>query len=205
MEILEKIIQMYPDAKCELTYQNSFEFLIKVILSAQTTDKAVNYHTKELFEIYDTPEKMLKLTYDELYNEIKVLGLAKNKTNYILNLSKILVEKYDSKIPTDKKILETLPGVGKKTANVYLAEILKVPAIAVDTHVYRVSKRIGLVDENATVEECEESLEKRYPKDLWIKAHHSILFLGRYKCKAKNPECESCLIKEKCRFFQKQC
>ena len=203
MEYLNKMIQMFPNAGCELTYRNSFEFLCKVILSQQTTDKAVNYYTTDFFKKYDTPYKVSQLSYDEIYNVIVKLGLAKNKTNFLLNTSKILVEKYNGVIPTNREDLEALPGVGRKTANVYFAEILKIPAVAVDTHVFRVSKRLGIVKEDASLLECEKALMARYPKGLWIKTHHSFLFTGRYICLARKPKCDECLLKGKCLFFSK--
>ncbi len=204
MEYLEKMIQMFPNASCELTYRNSFEFLCKVILSQQTTDKAVNFYTTDFFAVYDNPFKLKELSYDFIYNKIEKLGLAKNKTNFLLKTSEILANKYDGKIPETREELEKLPGVGRKTANVYMAEILKVPTIAVDTHVYRVTKRLGLTDQKASLLECEQDLMKRYPKELWIKVHHTFLFMGRYKCKAIKPMCNDCLLQGKCKFFSKK-
>lgn len=199
---LENTIKMFPNAGCELIYHNHFEFLVAVSLSAQTTDKAVNGITSILFQKYKNSKELANANYLDLFNIIKPLGLAKNKTNNLINMSKKIEEL--GNIPNTIEELIKLPGVGIKTANVYMAEIYKEPHIAVDTHVYRVSKRLGLILETDSIQTCEEKLESRYPKDLWIKVHHSFLFLGRYKCKSIKPNCETCLLNTKCKYYKKE-
>lgn len=197
---LENIIKMYPNAGCELIYHNPFEFLVAVVLSAQTTDKAVNKITPMLFEKYPEPESMSNASYDDLFNILKPLGLAKNKTKNLISLSQDITNL--GYIPENIKELTKLSGVGIKTANVYMSEIYKEPHIAVDTHVFRVSKRLGLITDKDDVLSCEKKLEKRYLKEEWIKVHHSFLFLGRYKCKSQRPDCQTCLLKDKCKYFE---
>jgi endonuclease-3 len=195
---LENTIKMFPNAGCELIYHNPFEFLVAVSLSAQTTDKAVNKITAILFDKYKSINDLANANYNDVYNIIKPLGLASNKTKNLINLSKEI--NLLGKIPDNIKDLTKLSGIGIKTANVYMAEIYKEPHIAVDTHVLRVSKRLGLIDENDNVSICQEKLENRYEKEYWIKAHHSFLFLGRYICKSIKPKCAECLLKEKCKY-----
>ncbi len=199
---LENTIKMFPNAGCELIYHNPFEFLVAVSLSAQTTDKAVNKITAILFDKYKSIQSLANANYNDVYNIIKPLGLASNKTKNLINLSKeINLLGY---IPNNIKDLTKLSGIGIKTANVYMAEIYKEPHIAVDTHVFRVSKRLGLIDDNDNVSICQDKLEKRYEKEYWIKVHHSFLFLGRYLCKSIKPNCKECLLKEKCKYFKKE-
>jgi len=199
---LENTIKMFPNAGCELIYHNPFEFLVAVSLSAQTTDKAVNKITAILFDKYKSIQSLANANYNDVYNIIKPLGLASNKTKNLINLSKeINLLGY---IPNNIKDLTKLSGIGIKTANVYMAEIYKEPHIAVDTHVFRVSKRLGLINDNDNVSICQYKLEKRYEKEYWIKVHHSFLFLGRYLCKSIKPNCKECLLKEKCKYFKKE-
>ena len=199
---LENTIKMFPNAGCELIYHNPFEFLVAVSLSAQTTDKAVNKITAILFDKYKSIQSLANANYNDVYNIIKPLGLASNKTKNLINLSKeINLLGY---IPNNIKDLTKLSGIGIKTANVYMAEIYKEPHIAVDTHVFRVSKRLGLINDNDNVSICQDKLEKRYEKEYWIKVHHSFLFLGRYLCKSIKPNCKECLLKEKCKYFKKE-
>ena len=199
---LENTIKMFPNAGCELIYHNPFEFLVAVSLSAQTTDKAVNKITAILFDKYKSIQSLANANYNDVYNIIKPLGLASNKTKNLINLSKeINLLGY---IPNNIKDLTKLSGIGIKTANVYMAEIYKEPHIAVDTHVFRVSKRLGLIDDNDNVSICQDKLEKRYEKEYWIKVHNSFLFLGRYLCKSIKPNCKECLLKEKCKYFKKE-
>ena len=199
---LENTIKMFPNAGCELIYHNPFEFLVAVSLSAQTTDKAVNKITAILFDKYKSIQSLANANYNDVYNIIKPLGLASNKTKNLINLSKeINLLGY---IPNNIMDLTKLSGIGIKTANVYMAEIYKEPHIAVDTHVFRVSKRLGLINDNDNVSICQYKLEKRYEKEYWIKVHHSFLFLGRYLCKSIKPNCKECLLKEKCKYFKKE-
>ena len=198
-EILDKIYEMYPNAGCELIYHNQFEFLCAVLLSAQTTDKAVNKITPKLFEKYPDAFKMAKANQNDLIEILKPLGLAINKSKYLINLATDLVEKHSGEIPTERKDIESLSGVGRKTCNVYLAQIHQIPNIAVDTHVHRVTERLGLVKEKSSVLETENQLKLIIDKNEWIKAHHAFLFLGRYTCKSKNPDCINCKLNEICK------
>lgn len=201
-ELLSLIYQMYPNAGCELEYFSPFSFLCAVILSAQTTDKAVNKVTKELFSKYKTIDALANSNKDELMKIIAPIGLMKNKSEYLIKLSTIVRDKYNGELPESKEELESLPGVGRKTANVFLSEIYNIPAIAVDTHVNRVSKRIGLALEDDSVLEVENKLMEYFDKEDWIKAHHGLLFLGRYKCLAKKPLCQSCLLHKICKYWK---
>ncbi len=192
-----------PNAKSELSYRNSFELLISVILSAQATDKSVNKVTKTLFNKYSTPEDFIKCGEIELKNEIKTIGLAPTKAKNIINTCKILSEKYEGQIPDTREKLEELPGVGRKTANVVLNEAFGHPTIAVDTHVFRLSNRTGLAP-GKSVEETENLLLKRVPKKWKQKAHHYLILHGRYVCKAKNFDCSHCVISKECEFSEKK-
>ena len=201
--ILENLEKLFPNAGCELNYNNVFELIIAVSLSAQTTDKSVNKITPELFKKYSTPFLLANANVEDVEEIIKSIGLYKNKSRNIINLSKIIVEKYNGIIPNNQSDLESLPGVGRKTANVVLTEGFKIPRIPVDTHVDRVSKRFGLVEENATVLDVENKLMSLIDESNWHKAHHLILFMGRYKCLAKNPKCDDCFYKDKCKYDKK--
>ena len=197
--ILQTIMEMFPDASCELNYTNHYELLVAVVLSAQTTDKRVNEVTKVLFKKYPTVSHLSNSNYDEVYEIIKSLGLAKTKTSNIINLSKALLEKHQGIVPKTKKELEALPGVGRKTANAVLMEGFRIPAIAVDTHVSRVSNRLGLSNSN-DVKIIEKDLEKLYDKKDYYFVHHGLLFFGRYHCLAKNPKCAFCKLKDICTY-----
>ncbi|MDT8718510.1 endonuclease III [Clostridium sp. 19966] len=198
-EILDKLYEMYPDAECELNYTTPFELLIATVLSAQTTDKKVNQVTESLFKVCNTPEGFLKLTQGELEGYIKQIGLYKNKSKNILSLCKSLVDDFNGEVPRNHEELMKLAGVGRKTANVVLSNAFGVPALAVDTHVFRVSNRIGLA-KSKDVEGTEQQLMKLIPKDQWIKAHHTLIFHGRYLCKAMKPGCDNCPIAPLCKF-----
>ncbi len=195
--IYNTLDEMFPNAKCELNYTNAFELLIAVLLSAQTTDVSVNKVTTELFKKYPNPESLANANSDDVKEIIKPIGLANNKSKNIINLCKKLVVEKNGIIPCDYYYLITLPGVGRKTANVILSEWFKIPRIAVDTHVLRVSNRLGLTD-SSDVLEAEEDLMKLYPKENWHHLHHILLFFGRYFCKAKNPNCLDCPLKDIC-------
>ena len=188
--------------RTELKYKNSYTFLVSVVLSAQATDKSVNTATKKLFEIVKKPEDMIKMGEKKLKSYIKTIGLYNSKAKNIINLSKILIEKHNSKIPSDFKLLTTLPGVGNKTASVYQNEILNIPRIAVDTHVFRVSNRIGLV-KTKKPDDTQKKLESIVPKK-WLKsAHHLLILHGRYTCKSQNPLCGECVIYKQCSYINK--
>ena len=196
-EILNYLDEMFPNAHCELLYNNHFELLVAISLSAQTTDAKVNKITPILFDKFPTPNKLSIANIDEVIEILMPLGLAKTKSKNIINLSKILVDKYGGNIPHTKEELTSLPGVGVKTANVFLAEGLKVNAFAVDTHVSRVAQRLGISKSDNPVV-IEEDLKKYFDENDWIKLHHQFIFFGRYFCKAKNPECNNCKVKKYC-------
>lgn len=190
-KILETLERMYPEAKCELHFRTPFELLIATILSAQCTDKRVNEVTARLFAKYNTPEDFLPLTEEQLQEEIRGLGLYKNKSRNILATCRILYEKYDGKVPKDRKALEALPGVGRKTANVVLSNAFGIPALAVDTHVQRVSNRLALADSENPLE-TERQLMRKIPRSQWSKAHHWLIWHGRRICVARKPRCLDC-------------
>lgn len=199
-EILDLIYKMFPNPHCELEYFDDFSFLCAVVLSAQTTDKAVNLVTKPLFLKYPTVFDIASSSEDELIPILRPIGLMKNKSHYLIKISKAIVEGYGGKVPHDFNELIKLPGVGRKTANVFLAEIDKRPAIAVDTHVNRVSYRLGLSSSIDNVLKTEHELEADFDEKDWIKVHYGLLFMGRYKCLSKNPKCSDCNLKSICRY-----
>ena len=199
-EILDLIYKMFPNPHCELKYFDDFSFLCAVVLSAQTTDKAVNLVTKPLFLKYPTVFDIASSSEDELIPILRPIGLMKNKSHYLIKISKAIVEDYGGKVPHDFDELIKLPGVGRKTANVFLAEIDKRPAIAVDTHVNRVSYRLGLSSSIDNVLKTEHELEAGFDEKDWIKVHYGLLFMGRYKCLSKNPKCSDCNLKSICRY-----
>lgn len=190
---------MFPNASCELNYNNLFELLVAVVLSAQTTDKRVNEVTKVLFQKYNSPISLSQADYNEIYEIVRPLGLAKSKAQNIIQLSKVLNTKYNDIVPNTRVELESLPGVGRKTANAVLMEGFRIPAIAVDTHVSRVSLRLGLSKDD-NVLKIEQDLMNLFPKDEWYFVHHGLLFFGRYFCTAKKPNCEICKLKDICNY-----
>lgn len=198
--VLGLLEELYPDAKAELNFSNSFELLIATILSAQCTDARVNKVTQELFMELKKPQDFIELGEKELINRIKTCGLGNSKGKNIIGTSKLLVERYNGKVPGSMEELLELPGVGRKTANVVLSNAFGVPAIAVDTHVFRVSNRIGLAC-SSTVEKTELDLMDNIPRKRWTKAHHLLIFHGRRICKARNPQCEICPINIYCRYY----
>ena len=197
--IINNLNIMYPNAKCELVHKSDFELLVAVVLSAQTTDERVNSVTPSLFKKYSSPEKLAKAKLSDVEKIIKPIGLYHNKAINIINLSKAIVQKFDGIVPDKRDDLESLPGVGRKTANVVLSNCFDVPAFAVDTHVSRVSKRLGLAKEEDEVDVIEKKLNNAFPEELWGKLHHQFIFFGRYKCKAKNPDCTDCPFKDFCK------
>lgn len=201
-EILEYLDKLYPNAYCELNYTKDYELLIAIVLSAQTTDKRVNKVTPVLFNKYKTLEELANAPLESIENIIKEIGTYRKKSIFIKEIATSLVKDYNGTVPNDRKYLETLPGVGRKTTNVFLAEYYQVPAIAVDTHVERVSKRLKICKQKATVKEVETSLMKKIPKDRWIKTHHQLIFFGRYHCKAIKPDCHNCFLQSKCKYYK---
>lgn len=201
---LETLNQMFPDAKAELDYNDAFQLLIAVVLSAQTTDIAVNKATKGLFATYKDAEALSLATTADVEAHIKTIGLFRVKSKNIIALSKILQEKYAGEVPSKREQLEALPGVGRKTANVVLSNAFGIPALAVDTHVARISIRLGLAKKNDNVLEIEKKLNKKIPKAYWLKVHHQMIFFGRYHCLAKKPKCFDCPFFDVCKFEDKQ-
>ncbi|WP_100372744.1 endonuclease III [Bacillus sp. FJAT-45037] len=203
-ELLEIIATMYPEAECELTHSNSFELLIAVVLSAQCTDALVNKVTPRLFEKYKQPEDYTAVPLEELEQDIRSIGLFRSKAKNIKKLSQSLIEQFNGEVPRERDELITLAGVGRKTANVVTSVAFGVPAIAVDTHVERVSKRLGICRWKDNVREVEETLMKKIPENLWSDSHHRLIFFGRYHCKAQSPKCETCPLLERCREGKKR-
>lgn len=189
--ILDILAQTYPDAKCALNYSNPFELLVATILSAQCTDDRVNTVTARLFAVANTPAAIAALSQTELEDYLHELGLFRNKAKNIRAAAQALVLEHHGEVPANREALESLPGVGRKTANVVLSNAFKVPALAVDTHVYRVSRRLTLTNA-ATVEKAEKDLLKAIPRRLWSQAHHWLIHHGRRICHARRPECEIC-------------
>lgn len=202
--ILNYLEELFPNAHCELNYKKDYELLIAIVLSAQTTDKRVNKVTEVLFEKYKTLEELSKAPLEDIENIIREIGTFKKKSIFIKKIATSLVNDHNSIVPNDRKYLETLSGVGRKTTNVFLSEYYGVPAIAVDTHVERVSKRLNLAPSTATVTEVEQALMKKVPKELWIKTHHQFIFFGRYHCKAMKPECSNCKLQGQCKYYKEK-
>lgn len=198
MEAIEKMYQMFPEAHGELQHNNPYELLIAVILSAQATDVSVNKVTPALFEAFPTPEDLAAASVEEIIPKIKTIGLYRNKAKNIKACAQQLIENFGGQVPTTREALVSLPGVGRKTANVVLGDAFGIPAIAVDTHVERVSKRLRICKLNASVLEVEETLMRKIPEDLWVKTHHTLIFFGRYHCTARNPRCEVCPLLDMC-------
>ncbi|KIL48027.1 endonuclease III [Jeotgalibacillus campisalis] len=201
---LDEMGNLFPDAHCELRHENAFELTIAVLLSAQCTDALVNKVTLELFQKYKTPEDYLAVSLEELQQDIRSIGLFRNKAKHIRNLCQRLLEHYNGQIPSDHEELTTLPGVGRKTANVVVSVAFGKPAIAVDTHVERVSKRLGICRWKDSVMEVEKTLMKKIPQDEWSASHHRLIFFGRYHCKAQAPKCDECPLLSVCREGKKR-
>lgn len=197
-EILDLLEKEYPDAECALDYDSVFHLLLAVVLSAQTTDVSVNKVTPELFKKYETPKQLAQADEKEVVEIIRTIGMYRTKSKNIINLAKMLVEKYDGIVPESDEELVKLPGVGRKTANVVMAVGFGHQRIAVDTHVFRVSNRIGLVNESDVLK-TELALMKTIPENRWTKTHHSLIFHGRRCCTARNPKCDECVIKDLCK------
>ncbi len=196
-EILHLLQEHYPDAGTRLHFSNTFELLTAVILSAQSSDDQVNKVTPALFKLYGTPEKMTGASREEIENLIRGVGLYRNKARHLKELARILIEKYDGQVPPDFEQLLTLPGVGRKSANVIMAVGFAKPGLGVDTHVQRVSYRLGLVSDHNPVH-TEAALKEQIPPAQWAKAHHLLISHGRQVCKARKPECQDCFLKDIC-------
>lgn len=190
---------LFPNPKCELNYNKDYELLIAVMLSAQTTDKSVNLVTKVLFDKYRTLEELKDARLEDIIDIIKPIGTYNRKAVYLLDIANILYTKYDGIVPNDRKALESMPGIGRKVANVVLSEWFNLPNIAVDTHVDRVSKRLGLAKTSDSVLEVEKKLQKLYLKDDWSRRHLQMVLFGRYYCKSSRPLCDGCKLRNICK------
>ena len=199
--IFDALQETFPDAHCELEFQTSFELLIATILSAQCTDERVNLVTVSLFAEANTPEGIIALGLTGLENKIRSLGLFHNKAKNIIAACKVLIENFEGRVPEDLELLRQLPGVGRKTANVVVSNAFGIPAIPVDTHVFRVSHRLGIAH-GKTPEKVEEELMGVFPRERWSQVHHLLIFLGRRICIARKPHCEECPVKDFCKLYQ---
>lgn len=197
-EIFDYLDALIPNPKCELNFNCDYELLIAVVLSAQTTDKRVNEVTKVLFTKYPTLEDINKADISSIKEIIKSIGTFNKKAVFVKEIAKTLLEKYDGVVPRTHKELEAIPGVGHKSANVVLGVLYNIPTFAVDTHVERVSKRLGLASAKDDVIQVEKKLMKKVPKDRWIRTHHQFILFGRYYCKAVKPSCDNCKLKNIC-------
>jgi len=196
--VLDYLDLLYENPRCELDYNKDYELLIAIVLSAQTTDKMVNRVTSVLFDKYDSLFKLNEANINDIENIIREIGTFRKKSVYIKEIACRLCNDGYSNVPNDRVYIESLPGVGRKTANVFLSNIYNEPAIAVDTHVSRVSKRLKLAKENDDVTVIEKKLEKKIPRDRWSKTHHQLVLFGRYICKARGPECSNCAFDDDC-------
>lgn len=200
IEFIESYLEeLFPNPKCELNYSNDYELLIAVMLSAQTTDKRVNMVTEVLFNKYKTIEELTNADINDIIEIIRPIGTFNRKAVYLLEIADILYSKYDGKVPEDRKALEDMPGVGRKVANVVLSEWFHVPNIAVDTHVERISKRLGLARKDDSVLKVEQKLQKAFLKNNWSKRHLQMVLFGRYLCKSSSPLCGECKLKDICK------
>jgi endonuclease III len=202
--LIDYFTNNFPEPETELAYTNPYELILAVVLSAQCTDKRVNMVTPALFEAYPTPEVLAAAAPEEIFEYIRSISYPNNKAKHLAGLGRMLVEQFNSEVPSTVEELVKLPGVGRKTANVIVSVIWNQPAMAVDTHVFRVSKRLGLVDKKAkTPLEVERELVSNLPEELIAKAHHWLILHGRYICIARRPKCEECPLTHFCAFFQK--
>ncbi len=201
--IMDELNRLFENPKCELNYKKDYELLLAVMLSAQTTDKRVNMVTGPLFEEYDTLEKLNSLTLKEIEEHIKTIGMYRSKARHFKSIVEDLIA-IGGFVPNDRELLMKMSGVGRKTINVVLSNLYNEPCIAVDTHVFRVSKRLGLASEKDDVLKVEEKLMKKFPKDSWSRLHHQMVLFGRYNCTAKNPACSNCNLKTICKEYEKE-
>lgn len=201
-KILAIIGEMYPEARGELEWETPFQLLIAVILSAQTTDKAVNKITPNLWKKYPEIADLANANLEDVEDCLRTIGLYKNKAKNIVKTARAILRDFDGKVPKTHKELESLPGVGRKTANVVLAEVYGIPSIAVDTHVSRIAKRLNISAPDADVTEIEQDLMKKIPKNDWILTHHRLIFFGRYHCLAKKPKCDICPVQAYCKYYK---
>lgn len=200
-EVMAVLATVYPNAHCELKFETPFQLLVATILSAQSTDEQVNKLTKDLFAKYPTVETMAELSIDELEEHIKGVGLFRNKAKHIAATCQLLLQEYGGQVPRTREVLMALPGVGRKTANVVLANAFNIPAFAVDTHVLRVSRRLGLTS-GRTPDQVEAELTALLPEEQWVHAHHWLIWHGRRQCYARRPQCDTCPLALLCPQFQ---
>ena len=197
--ISQYVDSLFPDAKCELFYSKDYELAIAVMLSAQTTDKAVNLVTKSLFKDYPTVESIANADLKDIEEHIKSLGLYKNKAKNIVGIAQTIVNNFNGTLPSDKNELQKLPGIGNKSAGVIRIEVFKIPDLPVDTHIIRISNRLGIAKKSDEPIDIERKLKKLIPEENWIKTHHQLIHFGRYFCTAKNPKCDECKLKSICK------
>jgi endonuclease-3 len=202
-QVIQYFIEHQPEAQTELNYANPFQLLVAVILSAQCTDKRVNIVTPAIFKDFPTPEKLAQTTFDELFPYIRSISYPNNKTKHLIGMANLLVNEFNSEVPSQINDLIKLPGVGRKTANVIVSVVFDQPAMAVDTHVFRVSNRIGLTKNAKTPLAVEQQLVKHIPTEHIAMAHHWLILHGRYVCMARQPKCEICGITDHCNYFKK--
>ena len=203
-KLITAVSQVYKDATVALHYETTFQLLIAVILSAQTTDVAVNKATPSLFASYPTPEKLANASIEDVISKIKTIGLYRNKAKNIIACSQKLVEEFGGKVPANRKQLMSLPGVGRKTANVVLSVAFNIPAFAVDTHIQRIAKRLQIVPLDASVDEVEKTITSIMPKETWNHLHHQLIYFGRYLCTAKKPKCDQCPFTKECLYYESE-
>lgn len=204
VEVIEDYLdELFKEPRCELNYHNDYELLIAIVLSAQTTDKRVNSVTPILFDKYKSLEELSNADISDIESILRPLGSFRKKAVYVIEIAKILFSKYNGKVPTNRKNLEAMPGVGRKTVNVFLGEFYNIPTIAVDTHVERVSKRLGLAKDKDSVREVEEKLKRAFKRDVWAKRHLQLVLFGRYHCKAISPNCEGCKLNCICKYMKR--
>lgn len=194
-KVIQAMGQLFPEAKAELNHDSPFQLLIAVILSAQTTDVGVNKVTPGLFEAYPTPEALMQADREDIMEKIKTIGLYRNKAKFIKSCATDIVERFGGEVPQTRKELQSLAGVGRKTANVVMSVAFAEPAIAVDTHVNRISKKFNIAPEDASIRQVENCLMEKLPEDLWSQAHHWLIFFGRYQCPARDHDHEECVRK----------
>lgn len=198
--ISQYVDSLFPNAKCELFYSQDYELAIAVMLSAQTTDKAVNKVAQIFFKKYPTLESINKAKIDDIEQCIKSLGLYKNKAKNIKEMASILISDFSSKLPSDKNELQKLPGIGNKSAGVIRIEIFKIPDLPVDTHIIRITNRLGIANKKDEPIDIERKLKKLIPESSWIKTHHQLIHFGRYFCTAKSPKCDECKLRDICKY-----
>lgn len=195
----EYLDELFKEPKCELNYNKDYELLMAIVLSAQSTDKRVNTCTDILYKKYDSLTKIMEAPIEDIQKIIRPIGSFNKKSGYLKEIARILVEKYDGVVPTNREDLESFPGVGRKTVNVFLSEYYDIPAIAVDTHVERISKRLNLANKKDNVKVVEQKLMKKFPKKDWAKRHLQLVLFGRYYCKAVKPSCDGCKLQNICK------